>query len=104
VLGPDVAWQIDDAWRVRGQWLHSDSTAQPDPAGATLVRGKDTAGDSVAVKASRYTDRVQLDFTDLDTRPQFRHDTGSSTRSTCATWSCARPSSFAISRPSTNCG
>ena len=76
VLGPDVAWQIDDAWRVRAQWLHSDTTAQPDPVGGALVRGKDTAGDSVMVKASRYTDRLQLDFTDLDISPQFRHDTG----------------------------
>ena len=76
VLGPDVAWQIDDAWRVRAQWLHSDTTAQPDPVSATLMRGKDTAGDSVMVKASRYTDRLQLDFTDLDISPQFRHDTG----------------------------
>ena len=76
VLGPDVAWQIDDAWRVRAQWLHSDTTAQPDPVSGTLMRGKDTAGDSVMVKGSRYTDRVQLDFTDLEISPQFRHDTG----------------------------
>ena len=76
VLGPDVAWQINDAWRVRGQWLHSDTTAQPDPVSGTLARGKDTAGDSVILKASRYTDRVQLDFADLDISPQFRHDTG----------------------------
>ena len=76
VLGPDVGWQVNDAWRVRGQWLHSDTTAQPDPVSGTLARGKDTAGDSVMVKASRYTDRLQLDFTDLDISPQFRHDTG----------------------------
>ena len=76
VLGPDVAWQITDAWRVRGQWLHSDTTAQPDPVSGMLVRGKDTAGDSLMLKASRYTDRMQLDFVDLDISPQFRHDTG----------------------------
>jgi hypothetical protein len=76
VLGPDVAWQVNDAWRVRAQWLHSDTTAQPDPVSGTLVRGNDSAGDSVIVKASRYTDRLQLDFTDLDISPQFRHDTG----------------------------
>ncbi len=76
VLGPDVAWQVNDAWRVRAQWLHSDTTAQPDAASGTLVRGKDTAGDSVMLKASRYTDRLQLDFADLDISPQFRHDTG----------------------------
>jgi hypothetical protein len=80
VLGPDIAWQINDAWRVRAQWLHSDTTAQPVTdavSGSTaLVRGKDTAGDSVMLKASRYTDRLQLDFSDLDISPQFRHDTG----------------------------
>jgi hypothetical protein len=76
VLGPDVAWQVDDAWRVRGQWLHSDTTARPDAASGTLVRGRDAAGDSVMLKASRYTDRLQLDFVDLDISPQFRHDTG----------------------------
>ena len=80
VLGPDFAWQINDAWRVRGQWLHSDTTAQPgtDPGSGTttLVQGRGTAGDSVMVKASRYTDRLQLDFSDLDISPQFRHDTG----------------------------
>lgn len=80
VAGPDVAWQIDDAWRVRGQWLRSQTTAQPstDPASGAvaLVRGRATVGDSVMLKASRYTDRLQLDFSDLDISPQFRHDTG----------------------------
>ena len=76
MLGPDVAWQINDAWRVRGQWLHSDTTAQLDPHGGVLVRGKSTAGDSVMLKASRNTDRLQFDFTDLDISPQFRHDSG----------------------------
>ena len=80
VAGPDVAWQINDAWRVRGQWLRSQTTAQSftDPVtdAVTLVRGKATVGDSVMLKASRYTDRLQLDFSDLDISPQFRHDTG----------------------------
>ena len=80
VAGPDVAWQINDAWRVRGQWLRSQTTAQPltdaDSGDVTLVRGKVTVGDSLILKASRYTDRLQLDFADLDISPQFRHDTG----------------------------
>ena len=80
VAGPDVAWQIDDAWRVRGQWLRSQTTAQPftdaDTGDVTLVHGKATTGDSVMLKAARYTDRLQLDFSDLDISPQFRHDTG----------------------------
>ena len=80
VFGPDLNWQINDAWRVRGQWLRSQTTAQPftdaDTGDVTLVRGKATVGDSVMLKASRYTDRLQLDFADLDISPQFRHDTG----------------------------
>jgi len=28
VIGPDLAWQIDDAWRLRAQWLASSTTAQ----------------------------------------------------------------------------
>jgi hypothetical protein len=80
VAGPDVAWQINDAWRLRAQWLRSQTTAQPFTDAGTgdvsLVRGKTTVGDSLIVKASRYTDRLQLDFTDYDISPQFRHDSG----------------------------
>ncbi len=80
VAGPDISWQVNDAWRVRAQWLRSQTTAQPftDPVtgDATLVRGRATTGDSVMLKASRYTDRLQLDFSDLDISPQFRHDSG----------------------------
>ena len=80
VAGPDVAWQINDAWRVRAQWLRSQTTAQPftDPGSGdvTLARGKATVGDSLMLKAARYTDRLQLDFSDLDISPQFRHDSG----------------------------
>jgi len=80
VAGPDVAWQIDDAWRVRAQWLRSQTTAQPFTDAATgdvsLVKGRTTTGDSVFVKVQRYTDRTQLELSDLDISPQFRHDTG----------------------------
>jgi len=41
-----------------------------------LARGRTTTGDSLFVKAQRFTDRVQLEFSDLDISPQFRHDTG----------------------------
>ena len=80
VAGPDISWQVNDAWRVRAQWLRSQTTARPftDPVtgDVTLVRGRATTGDSVMLKASRYTDRLQLDFSDLDISPQFRHDSG----------------------------
>jgi len=79
VAGPDVNWQIDNAWRVKGQWLRSQTTAQPftDTAGeVSLARGPTTTGDSVFLKVMRYTDRTQLEISDLDISPQFRHDTG----------------------------
>ncbi|HLL19884.1 MAG TPA: DUF5916 domain-containing protein, partial [Rubrivivax sp.] len=31
--GPDVSWQIDDRWRLRAQWLGSQTTAHPDAQG-----------------------------------------------------------------------
>jgi len=80
VAGPDVNWQLNDAWRVKGQWLRSQTTAQPftDPGtgDVSLVKGRSTVGDSVFLKVQRYTDRTQLEISDLDISPQFRHDTG----------------------------
>jgi hypothetical protein len=29
VVGPDASWQFNDAWRVRGQWLHQRFHARP---------------------------------------------------------------------------
>ncbi|MEP6504531.1 MAG: DUF5916 domain-containing protein [Betaproteobacteria bacterium] len=75
VAGPDFSWQVDDAWRLRGQWLHSDTTAQPDEQG-TLSRGAAATGESVILKANRSTDRTQLELAALDIGPHFRHDTG----------------------------
>jgi len=80
VAGPDMNWQLNDAWRVKGQWLRSQTTAQPvtdDATGdVTLARGRTTTGDSVFLKVQRYTDRTQLEISELDVSPQFRHDTG----------------------------
>ncbi|MFL6624834.1 MAG: DUF5916 domain-containing protein [Vitreoscilla sp.] len=80
VAGPDVNWQLDDAWRVKGQWLRSQTTAQPFTDVATgdvnLAKGRTTTGDSVFLKLQRYTDRTQLEISELDISPQFRHDTG----------------------------
>ena len=80
VAGPDVNWQLNDAWRVKAQWLRSQTTAQPstdaDTGDVTLAKGSTTTGDSVFLKLMRYTDRTQLEISDLDISPQFRHDTG----------------------------
>ena len=75
VVGPDVAWQVSDAWRLRAQWLHSETTAQPDAEGA-LSRGADTRGESITLLATRQTDRTQFDIDAYDIGPGFRHDTG----------------------------
>ncbi len=75
VAGPDFAWQVDDAWRVRGQWLHSVTTAQPDEAGS-LSRGTQTRGDNLTLLAARQTDRTLLEFDAFDVGDGFRHDTG----------------------------
>jgi len=65
---------------VRAQWLRSQTSAQPltdaDTGSVTLAKGRTTTGDSLMVKATRFTDRMQLEFADLDISPQFRHDTG----------------------------
>ena len=75
VLGPDVAWQINDTWRLRGQWLHSDTTAQANGSGG-LARGAATRGERRVLKFFRNADfsdsNIGLD--DIDTG--FRHDTG----------------------------
>jgi hypothetical protein len=75
VAGPDIAWQVNDAWRLRAQWLHSSTTAQPDAQGG-LSRGAETHGDELTLLASRLTDRTQLDIEADDFGPGFRHDTG----------------------------
>jgi len=75
VFGPDIAWQMSDAWRVRAQWLRSDTTAQPDAEGG-LSRGPRTTGDSATLLLTRQTDRTEFDFDFYDLGPGFRHDTG----------------------------
>jgi Domain of unknown function (DUF5916) len=75
VLGPDVAWQIDDAWRLRGQWLHSSTSALDDGQGS-LVRGRAVEGDRVFLKAWRQTDHSETNFGIDDLSADFRHDAG----------------------------
>ena len=70
----------------------------------TLVRGKATDGDSVMLKASRYTDRLQLDFSDLDISPQFRHDTGFVNQVGMRDLEAHQGFVFRDLRPSTSCG
>ena len=75
VLGPDLAWQIDDAWRVRGQWLTSQTTAQPGSGGA-LARAAAANGHRVYFRVQRQTPDSDANVTLDDITSGFRHDTG----------------------------
>lgn len=75
VIGPDLAWQLDDAWRVRAQWLQARTTAQPDDAGV-LQAGTAREGGRIYLKATRLTDRSEASLSIDDIDPGFRHDSG----------------------------
>lgn len=76
VAGPDMGWQVTDSLRLRSQWLHSYTTAQPDLAAGTLVKGPGTSGDRVYFRAVNQTEFHQEELTLNDTSADFRHDTG----------------------------
>ena len=75
VLGPDLGWQIDPAWRLRGQWLQSHSTALPDASGA-LQRGPAQRGQRALLKALYQGDLVEGNVYADDIDAGFRNDTG----------------------------
>jgi hypothetical protein len=75
VAGPDVSWQLTDAWRMRGQWLASQTSAHPDADGH-LRRGASVSGHRGLLKATRLTDETELSVTLDDTSTGFRHDSG----------------------------
>jgi hypothetical protein len=74
VLGPDVAWQINDAWRLRGQWLHASTTAIATARG--LQRGAAVDGDRVYLRGYYQTQDTEADFGIDDSTAGFRHDSG----------------------------
>jgi hypothetical protein len=75
VLGPDVAWQINDAWRLRGQWLLSNNTALPDASGR-LREGPAQGGQKRYLRAYYQGDEVEANLGLDDATPRFRHDSG----------------------------
>jgi len=75
VLGPDAAWQIDDTWRVRGQWLHADTSAQADGNGG-LQRGTASTGQRRVLKFLRNADFSESNIGIDDIDGGFRHDSG----------------------------
>ena len=75
VVGPDAAWQIDERWRVRGQWLHSDTSAQADGNGG-LERGAARTGQRRVLKFLRNADFSESSIGIDDIDNGFRHDSG----------------------------
>ena len=74
VLGPDVAWQIDEAWRVRAQWLQSNTTAQP--LAGSLAQAAATRGQMAFARLKYQSPQVEGDASVSDTGPGFRNDSG----------------------------
>ena len=68
VLGPDLAWQLSGAWRLRAQWLHSRTSA--------FTGGDTVDGDRVYARLWRLVDDGELQLTVDDSGAGFRHDTG----------------------------
>ena len=75
VLGPDMAWQISDAWRVKGQWLASQTSALSDGHGS-LARGVNVSGQRLFVKAQRQAEDGETALSIDESGSGFRHDTG----------------------------
>jgi hypothetical protein len=75
VAGPDVAWQIDDRWRLRGQWLASRTTALPDARGQ-LQRAPALDGHRVLLRALRNSSNGETTLGLDDTGSGFRNDSG----------------------------
>lgn len=68
VAGPDLAWQLGDAWRLRSQWLHSHTTAFHDSL--------PVEGDRATLELRRQTEAHEFEL-ELDASSAgFRHDSG----------------------------
>lgn len=74
VTGPDLAWQIDGAWRLRAQWLQSHTTAQPQAG--VLGLGEATRGHLAHARLVYQGDRQEADFSAEEVADGFRDDTG----------------------------
>lgn len=79
VLGPDLAWQMGPAWRLRAQWLQSATSAQPQAQadGRVLLQQAPTVGGHRAYLRLNY--QAPLREAELgvdDIGRDFRHDAG----------------------------
>jgi hypothetical protein len=75
VLGPDLGATLPGDWLLRGQWLHSRTTARPDAQGE-LARGAAADGDRVYLRLRREDDTREQTFWFDDISDDFRHDSG----------------------------
>jgi hypothetical protein len=75
VLGPDLHWTIDDAWRLRAQWLHARSSAQPDAQG-DLQGGPARDGNRLYLHVNRNSPGHESEVIYDDVGDGFRHDSG----------------------------
>ncbi len=74
VLGPDMGWQLNDNWRLRAQWLHSETSALPAADG--LRAGPARGGDLLHLRVFHQTDDSEANFGVDDLGENFRHDSG----------------------------
>jgi hypothetical protein len=74
VLGPDLGWQISDAWRLRAQWLGSDTTALA--VGDQLRRGPAVRSQRALAKLFYQTDQVEGELSLDELGSGFRDDVG----------------------------
>ena len=75
VLGPDVETPLGGGWRLRAQWLHASSSAQPDAQGR-LVRAPAQDGDRLLAMLARKSEEAETTLTLDDVSDGFRHDSG----------------------------
>jgi hypothetical protein len=69
VLGADAGWQIDPAWRLRAQWLHSRTDA-------FTASGASEDGDRVYARLWRLTDDGEFSVSLDESTHGFRADAG----------------------------
>ena len=74
VAGPDLAWQMTDAWRLRAQWLGSDTSALA--VGDQLQRGPAVRGQRALAKLFYQADQVEGELSVDELGSGFRDDVG----------------------------
>lgn len=75
LLGPDVAWRVDEAWRLRAQWLWSRSTALAGDDGQ-LQRGRAQDAQRRWLRLQRNSDGWETTLTLDDVQAGYRPDIG----------------------------